>query len=448
MNALRAKEYARVPDLLLRAAQEGDLRGLVVLGRMTLTGDGVPKDPAKGVGYLREAVAKGSRAGKFFLGLSLIQGAAGPPDPVQGRSLIREAADLGHPLAQEWLGQDLLEGDPSESQFQEARTWLEKASAQDEASATASLANLLFYGKGGPKDLPRAEALARKALGRGVAWAQNVLFSVLSVTNRLEELTLPADPFARIERSASSMDEGMGAILQALGDKWIAPWKALESHAASRPPFDLVIIPMVRKTARPAEGGENVKPVSSWEVPKGAKLPLIPVDSVKQEYEFLSEHGVPSGLRLMPGSQSLLMDPARDQLEFVDATGQHWAAQFAIGSFFGKMGKENAPLMTPEADALYADLRQGRIQEACEPKRIKRLASASPSLALVPSVQILALMREQKPNAAKLAESARQLRKQLPFNRWAQLLAGLAFLAAGDAKEAALQKGWCERLAE
>ncbi|PYN59029.1 MAG: sel1 repeat family protein [Candidatus Rokuibacteriota bacterium] len=90
-------------------AEQGQAEAQVVLGRMYLTGRGVPKDPDTALKWFKAAAVQGNADGAFLLGAMYFLPRSDIPE---GLRWVRLAAEQGNQDAQLLLGQTCMEGLP------------------------------------------------------------------------------------------------------------------------------------------------------------------------------------------------------------------------------------------------------------------------------------------------------------------------------------------------
>lgn len=81
-------------SLILEAAEKEDPEAQYLLGKMLLTGDGIEKDPEKGMEWLRKAAVQDHREAMFLLALEY-----GKIHDNAFRMWMERAEELGHPDA-------------------------------------------------------------------------------------------------------------------------------------------------------------------------------------------------------------------------------------------------------------------------------------------------------------------------------------------------------------
>ena len=140
-----------------------------------LTGNGVDRNVAKALKYLRKAADQGVARAQCLLGLAYSSGDGVKVDKVEGVRWLHRAADKGLAEAQYDLGMCYANGDGVSKNAVEAIGWYRKAADQYLPEAESELGNCYLEGTGVPKDIPEGVRWTRKAAEHGFAQAQNTL---------------------------------------------------------------------------------------------------------------------------------------------------------------------------------------------------------------------------------------------------------------------------------
>jgi uncharacterized protein len=139
-----------------------DAAAMVLVAELHRQGLGTRRDLTEAASWYRLAHLRGERNATYSLALMTLRGDGIPRDEARGRELLTQAAVLGVPAAQHDLALLLLgTGQPADAA--EAVRLLDLAAKADLAEAQHALAVLLTEGRGAPADLPRAAELLRKA---------------------------------------------------------------------------------------------------------------------------------------------------------------------------------------------------------------------------------------------------------------------------------------------
>jgi TPR repeat protein len=157
------------------AADQGHPGAQFVLGWMYWDGDGVPRDPAQAVSWLRKAAEQGHADAQAFLGAAYHDGNGVQEDPTEALRWSRKAAEQGHARAQMCLGAAYEHGHGVRIDPAEAVRWYCKAAAQGLADAQCALGNAYYIGKGVVKNPVEGVRWYRKAVEQGHADAQHKL---------------------------------------------------------------------------------------------------------------------------------------------------------------------------------------------------------------------------------------------------------------------------------
>lgn len=161
-------------DVVFRA-DAGESNAQFLLGLMYLTGEGLPKDYASSLVWLRKAADLGHAKAQYFLGLVYAEGRGVQKDYVQATAWWAKAADKGHADAQFHLGIAYEKGDGVPENRAQAVAWYRKAAQKGHTDAQYNLGFAYEAGEGVLKDQIQAVAWYRKAAEQGHAGAQNNL---------------------------------------------------------------------------------------------------------------------------------------------------------------------------------------------------------------------------------------------------------------------------------
>jgi uncharacterized protein len=137
------QDYAQGRDWYEKAASTDHARAITALAYMKLEGLGEPKDSAAARALYAKAASLGYEVAACNLGDLVISGLGGEKDVEGGWKRIKDAADAGARMCQLKLGVAYRYGeDPIPRRIDEAKSYLEKASAQDVEEADAQLAEI------------------------------------------------------------------------------------------------------------------------------------------------------------------------------------------------------------------------------------------------------------------------------------------------------------------
>jgi len=147
---------------LQRAAEDGDARANLLLGKLLLQGaPGIPAQALSAGPWFEAAVNGGQIGAAHYLGLIYRQDLPGQPRaPEKALHWLEMAAKAGIADSQFLLGQMLMTGDGIAPDPERARTWFEAAAEQDHPEANLQL--LMAYTRNELGLKRNAEAEARQ----------------------------------------------------------------------------------------------------------------------------------------------------------------------------------------------------------------------------------------------------------------------------------------------
>ncbi|MBF0308085.1 MAG: sel1 repeat family protein [Magnetococcales bacterium] len=120
---------ADVASLTAKAAG-GDSEAQVELGKLYLSGDGVPQDPHQAFGWMSKAAAKGNASGQLALGVMYNKGVGVATDFNEAAKWYRLSAEQGNVVGQRMMGEAYDLGIGVEKNEDEAQKWYQRAAAQ------------------------------------------------------------------------------------------------------------------------------------------------------------------------------------------------------------------------------------------------------------------------------------------------------------------------------
>lgn len=151
-------------------AEGGDMLSQFNLGRILYTGYAIRRDDVEARKWFRAAAGQGHVPSQAQYGMMAVNAQGGPADRVEGMASLKKASDAGDSYAMALLGfftvQDhMLEDKP---QLDEAIALLEKAAANGEVIAQATLGRIVYYlGVGTPVNAEKAIAYLKLAAAAG-----------------------------------------------------------------------------------------------------------------------------------------------------------------------------------------------------------------------------------------------------------------------------------------
>ena len=169
------KDEAKALVFIRKSAEQGNAEAQNSLGVRYANGQGVPKDEAEAVKWYRLAAEQGYAWAQFSLGFCYQYGKGVAKDESQAVNWYRKSAEQGNAKAQGALGYCYANGQGVPKDEAEAVKWYRKSAEQGNAIAQNHLGVHYANGEGVAKDLVEAVKWYRKSAEQGNAWAQNNL---------------------------------------------------------------------------------------------------------------------------------------------------------------------------------------------------------------------------------------------------------------------------------
>jgi TPR repeat protein len=161
------EDYSKALNLVLNAADKGHTAAMVLLGWMYGNGEGVVRDEAAAVRWLRRAADRGDPNGIAELGAAYHIGSGVRRDYKEAMRLFREAAEKGNAKAMAGLSSIYLGGLGVRADHAEALRWASRAAEHGVGMGMALVGNAYAYGLGVRKDLSEAVRWYRRAANEG-----------------------------------------------------------------------------------------------------------------------------------------------------------------------------------------------------------------------------------------------------------------------------------------
>ena len=171
-----------IADLKL-VAYAGDVSAQVQLGVIYLTGDGVAKDDAEAVKWLRKAADQESPLAERYLAEMYFKGRGVPADTREAAKWLRMAAEQGDAQSQHNLAVLYTEGEGVPRNLKEAANWMRKAADQSLAAGQQGLGVLYENGDGVAEDPVEAAKWYQKAVDQNYVPAMNSLALLMATSN-------------------------------------------------------------------------------------------------------------------------------------------------------------------------------------------------------------------------------------------------------------------------
>jgi TPR repeat protein len=167
---------------LKEMAAAGDVKSQVQIGLAYLTGDGVHKDDAEGVKWLREAADQGNPIAERYLAEMYFKGRGVPADNAEAAKWLRMAAEQGDAQSQHNLAVLYTQGLGVPRNVKEAANWMRKSAEQGLAAGQVGMGVLSENGDGVPPDPVEAVKWYRLAVEQNDASAMNNLALLLATS--------------------------------------------------------------------------------------------------------------------------------------------------------------------------------------------------------------------------------------------------------------------------
>lgn len=218
LEAMQKGDAAGAQKILRAEAGKGNAEAANALGELLLAGRGEKPQFAEAVKFFQQAADASLPAGMLNLASVLASGAEGvPKDEEKARFLLRAAAEGGLALAQVQLGA-LTESTASRSEdkagMAEARSWYEKAAAQENADALLAMMRFTDAGLAGlTADVKKATEYCMRAAKAGSALAMNEM-----AVRYQKGMGIQADPIAAIGWFSLGAQFGLPVALTNLGN--------------------------------------------------------------------------------------------------------------------------------------------------------------------------------------------------------------------------------------
>ena len=156
MEWYNAGDYPAALEGFKKFADQGDPDAQFNLGKMYLTGEGIPQDYAEAVRWFRLSADQGNSAAQYNLGLMYHDGLDVPQDYLEARKWFRLSADQGGPGAQFYLGFLYSRGLDVPRDYAEAARWYRLSADQGNSDAQYNLGLMHSQGRGVSQDYAEA----------------------------------------------------------------------------------------------------------------------------------------------------------------------------------------------------------------------------------------------------------------------------------------------------
>jgi TPR repeat protein len=169
------KDPARTILWLKKAAEQGDLSSEVALGATYYRGEGVAQDIEESMKWFRQAAEQGDLTSQQLLAKTYYSGEKVPKNMSESVKWLTRAAEQGDGTSQRFLGTLYYKGDDLPRDTDEAIKWWSKAAEQGDIEVQKSLAAMYYRGDGVAKDMEQAVNWLRNAGQQGDLKSQSAL---------------------------------------------------------------------------------------------------------------------------------------------------------------------------------------------------------------------------------------------------------------------------------
>ncbi|HVA94099.1 MAG TPA: tetratricopeptide repeat protein [Candidatus Dormibacteraeota bacterium] len=223
---------------LKQVAYAGDVQAQVQLGLIYLTGDGVAKDDAEAMKWLRKAADQDDPAAERYLAEMYFKGRGAPVDDAEAAKWLHMAADQGDAQSQHNLAVLYVQGLGVPRNLKEAANWMRKSADQNLTAGLLGMGVLYENGDGVPEDHIEAAKWYQKAIDQGDVSAMNNL-ALLMATSRNATVRNPQAAIALANKLVASSNNP--AYLDTLAAAYFANGQndmavAAEQKALARDP--------------------------------------------------------------------------------------------------------------------------------------------------------------------------------------------------------------------
>ena len=202
-STTQASPKQKVIADLKEMANAGDVKSQVQLGLDYLTGNGVGKDDAEAVKWLRKAADQDNPLGERYLAEMYFKGRGVPADNAEAAKWLRLAAEQGDPQSQHNLAVLYTQGLGVPRNLKEAVKWMRKAAEQGLAAGQAGMGVLYENGEGVPEDPVEAVQWYRLAVDQNDWGAMNNLARLLATTKN-ERVRNPQEAVALATKAVAA----------------------------------------------------------------------------------------------------------------------------------------------------------------------------------------------------------------------------------------------------
>jgi hypothetical protein len=165
------------PDIasLRTSAEQGNVEAARKLGKLYLTGDGIPKDYTEALKWLLIAGNQGDALAQNNLGIMYSNGLGVTKDDSQAFAWLQKAANQGNAIGEYNIAIAYFNGTGVAQDYTQAFSWCQKAANQGDTDGQYAIGGMYENGEGTAKDMTAAVAWYKKSAAQGQADAQSAL---------------------------------------------------------------------------------------------------------------------------------------------------------------------------------------------------------------------------------------------------------------------------------
>ncbi len=193
LRTLRRLHFKPSPELVTTMetlARRKMPAAMYVLGSWCNCGEGVPKDPERGLELIKKAADKHYGPALYEIGHRYLEGIGFPVDQQRGLKMIKDAAVLGSMDAQSFLGTHYESGQILEHDEARARQFYRLCGAKGHAACQYHLGRLLF----------NAPDRRERQYIQALAWFQLAAAQNVAEAKKMVELEMPKLTPEQVER--------------------------------------------------------------------------------------------------------------------------------------------------------------------------------------------------------------------------------------------------------
>jgi TPR repeat protein len=202
-SSTQASAKQKVIADLKEMAAAGDVKSQVQLGLVFLTGDGVRKDDAEAVKWLRKAADQDNPVAERYLAEMYFKGRGVPADNAAAAKWLRLAAEQGDAQSEHNLAVLYTQGLGVPRNVKEALNWMHKSAEQGLAAGQVGMGVLYENGDGVPEDPVEAVKWYRMAVEQNDPGAMNNL-ALLLATSKNERVQNPQEAILLATKAVTS----------------------------------------------------------------------------------------------------------------------------------------------------------------------------------------------------------------------------------------------------